>query len=161
MSKWYARRQSSVFRRSLLISAATKAPEDPNYAAKCVWDHYYCNHQKAGSFSKLQILDLFMGGGTTIVEGNRLGFSMTGVDLNPIAWFITKNEVSCADPVKVKKYFEYIEEKVKPIIQPFFTTTCPRGHKGRWIDKKTGSPVEINPADLPSGRTISISLERS
>ena len=64
MSKWWARRRSSVF-RAMLIAAATEAPDDPNEAAKRVWDHYYCNHQKAGSFKKLRVLDCFMGGGTT------------------------------------------------------------------------------------------------
>ena len=83
MSKWWARRRSSVF-RSLLIAAATEAPGDTSQAAKRVWDHYYCNHQKAGHFRKLRVLDIFMGGGTTLVEGARLGFQMTGVDLNPV-----------------------------------------------------------------------------
>ena len=64
MSKWWARRRSSVF-RSLLIAAATEAPDDPSQAAKRVWDHYYSNHQKAGHFRKLRVLDIFMGGGTT------------------------------------------------------------------------------------------------
>ncbi len=86
MSKWWARRRSSVF-RAMLIAAATEAPADPSEAAKKVWDHYYCNHQKAGSFKKLRVLDCFMGGGTTLVEGSRLGMQMTGVDLNPVAWF--------------------------------------------------------------------------
>jgi len=71
MSKWWARRRSSVF-RSMLIAAATEAPDDPTEASKQVWDHYYCNHQKAGSFKKLRVLDCFMGGGTTLVEGSRL-----------------------------------------------------------------------------------------
>ena len=39
MSKWWARRRSSVF-RSMLIAAATKAPDDPSHAAKLVWDNY-------------------------------------------------------------------------------------------------------------------------
>ena len=43
MSKWWARRRSSVF-RSLLIAASTKAPEDENLASKVVWDSYYANH---------------------------------------------------------------------------------------------------------------------
>ena len=60
MSKWWARRRSSVF-RAMLIAAATEAPADPSEAAKKVWDHYYCNHQKAGSFKKLRVLDCFMG----------------------------------------------------------------------------------------------------
>ena len=148
MSKWWARRRSSVF-RSMLISAATEAPDDPNEAAKLVWEHYYCNHQKAGSFKKLRVLDCFMGGGTTLVEGSRLGMQMTGVDLNPVAWFVVKNELACSDPEQVKALFASIEKQVKPQIQPFYTTTCPRGHKGRWIDIESGAPVEIDPIALP------------
>lgn len=148
MSKWWARRRSSVF-RSMLIAAATEAPADPNEAAKRVWDHYYCNHQKAGSFKHLKVLDCFMGGGTTLVEGSRLGMQMTGVDLNPVAWFVVKNELACSDPEQVKALFEEIERQVKPQIQPFYTTTCPRGHQGRWIDVETGETVRLDPIELP------------
>src|SRR3989337_969785 len=48
VSKWWARRRSSVF-RSMLVAAATKAPDDPTEAAKAVWDTYYANHQKKGA----------------------------------------------------------------------------------------------------------------
>ncbi len=71
MSKWWARRRSSVF-RSILIAAAAKAPKDQMEAAKLVWANYYCNHQKNSSFKKLKVADIFMGGGTTLVEGARL-----------------------------------------------------------------------------------------
>ena len=64
MSKWWARRRSSVF-RSMLIAAAMKAPEDKSHAAKLVWDIYYANHQKKGAFKHLKVADIFMGGGTT------------------------------------------------------------------------------------------------
>lgn len=148
MGKWWARRASSVF-RSMLIAAATEAPEDKSEASKLVWDHYYCNHQKAGSFKHLKVLDCFMGGGTTLVEGSRLGMQMTGVDLNPVAWFVVKNELACSDPNQVKALFDEIERRVKPQIQPFYTTTCPRGHKGQWIDVQTGTAVDIDPIDLP------------
>jgi adenine-specific DNA methylase len=148
MSKWWARRRSSVF-RSMLVAAATEAPADPNEASKLVWDHYYCNHQKAGSFKHLKVLDCFMGGGTTLVEGSRLGMQMTGVDLNPVAWFVVKNELACSDPEQVKALFEEIERQVKPQIQPFYTTTCPRGHQGRWIDVETGEAVSLDPIELP------------
>src|SRR5690606_17596866 len=123
--------------RSLLIAAAVEAPEDPTQAGKLVWDHYYANHQKAGHFRKLRVLDPFMGGGTTLVEGARLGFQMTGVDLNPVAWFVTKNELACSDPKQVRAFFDHIEVEVKPLIHPFYTTTCPRGHEGHWIDVET------------------------
>ncbi len=148
MSKWWARRRSSVF-RSMLVAAATEAPADPNEASKLVWDHYYCNHQKAGSFKHLKVLDCFMGGGTTLVEGSRLGMQMTGVDLNPVAWFVVKNELACSDPEQVKALFEEIEQQVKPQIQPFYTTTCPRGHQGRWIDVETSEAISLDPIELP------------
>ena len=148
MSKWWARRRSSVF-RSMLIAAATQAPDDTSEAAKLVWEHYYCNHQKANSFKKLRVLDCFMGGGTTLVEGARLGMQMTGVDLNPVAWFVVKNELACSDPEQVRQFFAHIEAEVKPLVQPFYTTTCPRGHLGRWVDVKSGEPVNVDPLELP------------
>ena len=64
-----------------------KAPDDPLESGKAVWDVYYGNHQRKGSLAQLKVVDPFMGGGTTIVEGSRLGMQMLGVDLNPIAWF--------------------------------------------------------------------------
>ena len=148
MSKWWARRRSSVF-RSLLIAAATEAPENPEDAAKLVWDTYYANHQEAGNFKNLKVLEPFMGGGTTIVEGSRLGFEMTGVDLNPVAWFVVKNEVSKVDPEEVKKFFAEIEAEVKPQILPFYTTDCPRGHKGKWFEVESGKETNTNPVDVP------------
>src|SRR3984893_10016975 len=66
MSKWWARRRSSVF-RAMLIAAAMEAPvrknsdgssvvdlegiplPDETEAARAVWDVYYANHQKARS----------------------------------------------------------------------------------------------------------------
>ena len=84
MSKWWARRRSSVF-RAMLLASAIKAPDDPSEAAKLVWDAYYGNHQKYDAFKHLQVADIFMGGGTTIVEGSRLGMQMYGNDLNPVA----------------------------------------------------------------------------
>ena len=93
VAKWWARRRSSVF-RSMLIAAAVRAPDDRAETAKVVWDSYYGNHQKKGSFSDLKVADIFMGGGTTIVEGSRLGMKMYGTDLNPVAWFIVKNALT-------------------------------------------------------------------
>ena len=77
-----------------------------------------------------------MGGGVTLVEGSRLGFQVSGVDLNPVAWFIVKNELACTDPAEVKRFFDQIEAEVKPEIQPFYVTECPRGHKGKWFDQR-------------------------
>ena len=102
MSKWWARRRSSVF-RSMLIAAATKSPEDKSHAAKLVWESYYANHQKKGTFKNLKVADIFMGGGTTLVEGSRLGMQMIGNDLNPVAWFVVKQELANVDIDAVRR----------------------------------------------------------
>jgi|BioPla2DNA2_1021312.scaffolds.fasta_scaffold11455_3 putative DNA methylase len=137
MSKWWARRRSSVF-RSMLLAAAMKAPDDPAEASKKVWDVYYGNHQAKGAFKHLKVADIFMGGGTTIVEGSRLGMQMYGNDLNPVAWFVTKNELAQVDKGEVEKLLAEIEAEVKPQIMPFYTCDCPRGHKGKWTKVSTG-----------------------
>lgn len=154
MNKWWARRPSSVF-RSLLLSAAIKAPDDPSQAAKLVWDVYYGNHQKKGAFKHLKVADIFMGGGTTIVEGSRLGMQMHGNDLNPVAWFVVKNEMAKVDKKEVEHLLAEIEAEVKPQIMPFYTCDCPRGHKGKWSRVATGEVMgpDFNPfAILPEQR---------
>ena len=137
MSKWWARRRSSVF-RSLLIAAATKAPNDPAEAAKVVWNAYYGNHQAGGAFSDLKVADIFMGGGTTVVEGTRLGMQMYGTDLNPVAWFVVNNELSDVKHSEIAALLTDIETEVRPQIMPFYSCECPRGHKGTWQRVSTG-----------------------
>jgi len=132
MSKWWARRRSSVF-RSMLLASVMKAPDDESKAAKSVWDVYYADHQKRRSLRHLRISDPFMGGGTTIVEGSRLGFEMLGCDLNPIAWFVVKNEVASVDIDEVNRLLVEIEDKVKPVIMPYYTCDGPNCEKGKWF----------------------------
>jgi adenine-specific DNA methylase len=153
MSKWWARRRSSVF-RSMLIAAATKAPEDPALAAKLVWDNYYANHQKKGAYKHLKVADIFMGGGTTLVEGSRLGMQMSGNDLNPVAWFVVKQELANVDLEEVKQLLADIEAEVKPQIMPFYYCDGPNGEKGTWTYKPSGKvmgadfdPLSIKPEE--------------
>jgi len=153
MSKWWARRPSSVF-RSTLIAAALRAPEDPAEAAKLVWDNYYCNHQKNEAFRNLKVADIFMGGGTTLVEGARLGMQMYGNDLNPVAWLIVKNELSNVDIEEVKRLIAYIEDEVRPQIIPFYACEGPYGEKGSWFSVETNKkmndafdPLAVTPGE--------------
>jgi adenine-specific DNA methylase len=137
MSKWWARRRSSVF-RAMLIAAATKAPDDKSHAARLVWDNYYANHQKKGAFSHLKVADIFMGGGTTLVEGSRLGMQMTGNDINPVAWFVVKQELADVDIDSVRRLLAAIEAEVKPQIMPFYACDGPNGEKGTWTHLPSG-----------------------
>ncbi|WP_327753093.1 hypothetical protein VVT58_11475 [Sphingobium sp. SJ10-10] len=149
MSKWWARRRSSVF-RSMLIAAATKAPDDPSHASRHVWDNYYANHQKKGAFKNLKVADVFMGGGTTLVEGSRLGMNMVGNDLNPVAWFVVKQELADVDLDNVRSLIADIESEVKPKIIPYYYCDGPNGEKGKWTQISTNKvmPVDFDPLTL-------------
>jgi putative DNA methylase len=151
MSKWWARRRSSVF-RSMLLASAIKAPDDPAEAAKLVWDVYYGNHQANGAFKQLRVADIFMGGGTTVVEGSRLGMQMYGNDLNPVAWFVVKNELAKVEKASVEALLARIEAEVKPQIMPFYACDCPRGHRGKWthIASNTVMGDDFDPLTLPT-----------
>src|ERR1035437_10067691 len=108
MSKWWARRHPSVF-RAMLLSACMKAPAATAAAAKDVWQAFYRNHLKSGSLKGVKVLDLFMGGGTTLVEASRLGMQATGVDLNPVAWFVVKQEFAKVDQTQLKALLSSVE----------------------------------------------------
>jgi putative DNA methylase len=150
MSKWWARRRSSVF-RSMLIAAATKAPEDSSHTAKLVWDNYYANHQKKGAFKNIKVADIFMGGGTTLVEGSRLGMQMIGNDLNPVAWFVVKQELADVNLDEVKRLLADIEAEVKPQIMPYYYCDGPNGEKGKWthLPSQKVMPADFDPLSIP------------
>lgn len=112
------------------------------------------NHQTKGAFKDLKVADIFMGGGTTVVEGSRLGMQMLGNDINPVAWFVVKNEMAQVDKAEVETLLADIETNVKPQIMPFYTCDCPRGHKGEWTQISTDKvmaddfdPLTITPEE--------------
>lgn len=160
MSKWWARRRSSVF-RSMLIAAATKAPEDSSHAAKLVWDNYYANHQKKGAFKNLKVADIFMGGGTTLVEGSRLGMQMVGNDLNPVAWFVVKQELADVDLDEVKRLLADIEAEVKPQIMPYYYCDGPESEIGTWthLPSQKAMPPDFDPLGIPRDERKDYSYE--
>ena len=120
LHKFWARRVGSTFRAMML---ATFLKDDP-------MKHFYQKVTLKNSAGESPIiLDPFIGGGTTIVEGLRLGAKLIGIDFDPLAWFITKKEV---EPVDVKKFedeFESLNKKVGKKIKSYYKTTCLEGHE--------------------------------
>lgn len=77
--KWFARRLGTAF-RSLLVAAATDA--DGNF-----WDGYY----GAANLRGITVLDTFVGGGTALVEAQRLGaMNRPGSDGGSGYWIPTR-----------------------------------------------------------------------
>jgi putative DNA methylase len=113
ISKWFARRSSAIF-RAILLSSNYSSPE--NFMEK-----FYSEE----SLSHVTVLDPFMGGGTTIVEGLRLGMNCIGIDINPVAWFITKTECELVDIEALNFQIARCEKELANIVKKWYTTICP------------------------------------
>ena len=118
MNRWWARRSSAVFRAILL----GLLDETELASARTLYE----NAQERFPRAKEQvILDPFMGGGTTVVEGLRSGFRVIGTDLNPLAWFIVRNECTPVDVGALDAAFDRLGQRVAGKIADLYTTKCP------------------------------------
>lgn len=142
MHKWWARRLGSVFRSIIIYSLINKDEDVSKYFindnseeqlslsfdkstkelnSEELWKKLYLNDFNLNK----TILDPFMGGGTTVVEGLRLGCNVIGCDLNPVAWFTVKKEIEPVDIDELEKEFDRLEKKVAPEILKYYKTKCP------------------------------------
>jgi len=81
--KWFARRPGTLF-RGLLLS---------EFAGRPLRETFYASNR----FPGIRVADPFMGGGTPLLEANRLGCDVAGVDINPMSYWIVKQEVEHLD----------------------------------------------------------------
>lgn len=118
MNRWWARRSSAVFRAVLLGLL------DDRRVARA--SGLYVNAlQEYPEASDQVVLDPFMGGGTTVVEALRVGFRTVGVDLNPLSWFIVRNECTAVDLDALDAAFERVRRSAEKKIQSLYSTKCP------------------------------------
>lgn len=76
--KWFARRLGSTF-RALLVAAATEEGGD-----------FWRGFEQGVDLGGKVVLDPFVGGGTSIIEGQRLGATCIGTDVDPVAVAVTR-----------------------------------------------------------------------
>lgn len=97
------------------------------------------------------ILDPFCGGGVTVVEGLLLKRKVIGVDINPLATFVTEMEIVPLSTDRFLKECNFLRERVQPTMDYLYSTHCPRcsnsttlfGSKVRsyfgWIEWENGT----------------------
>src|SRR5712692_9367247 len=102
--KWWARRLGPVFRAVLL--SATSSPVD---SRKLRTGGFYRKHSLAG----LVLMDPFVGGGTSVLEAAKLGAKVIGVDIDPVACFVTAKELERIDEGHLLAAFHFVEARVK------------------------------------------------
>jgi adenine-specific DNA methylase len=111
--KWWARRLGSIF-RTLLLLAVTPSNQSKDEIIR----DFYRKHD----LSDLRVLDPFMGGGTSIVEARKCNANVIGVDIDPLAWFITKKEIEPCPINEIRDAVENLEQSVGKEIKSYYLT---------------------------------------
>lgn len=110
--KWFARRPGTLF-RSLLLAEFAEGP---------VAENFYRSHD----FPDKHVFDPFMGGGTTVVEANRLGCAVSAADINPMAWWIVRQEVQDLDLAAYQEAGAALQDYLRKELGGVYQTRCPR-----------------------------------
>ena len=117
--KWFARRPGTLFRSLALAEFSNKPARQAFF--------------EAHDFAHKCIADPFMGGGTPLIEANRLGCDVHGFDINPMAAWIVREEIEHLDLAAYKRAAdrllrtlrEQLDDPIAPIAPCTGTRTYP------------------------------------
>jgi adenine-specific DNA methylase len=108
--KWFARRPGTLFRALLLAEFGTGP----------VRERFF----QANNLRGLRIADPFMGGGTPLLEANRLGCDVVGFDINPMAHWIVRQEIEWLDLDAYKAASAKLAGALEAKVGAFYRTRC-------------------------------------
>lgn len=110
--KWFARRPGTLF-RGLILAEFGDAPLEEAFF-------------RANDLPGIRIADPFMGGGTPLIEANRVGCDVQGFDVNPMSAWIVREEVRDIDLPRYRETAETLIDTLRQEIGRYYRTSCPR-----------------------------------
>jgi len=133
--KWFARRPGSLF-RSLLLGEFGKG---------LLRESYF----KGNDLKGIRVADPFMGGGTPLIEANRLGCDVSGYDINPMAYWIVRQEIEHLDVAAYHEAAEKLMEWLENRVGYLYRTEClrctsPHAHVKYFLWVKTQVCIECS-----------------
>jgi putative DNA methylase len=108
--KWFARRPGTLF-RSLLLA---------EFREGLLRDNFFETNDLTG----IRVADPFMGGGTPLLEANRLGCDIIGYDINPMAYWIVRQEIEHLDLSAYREATSKLVESLANQIGVLYRTKC-------------------------------------
>ncbi len=109
--KWFARRPGTLFRGLTLAEFGDKPLSESFFTT---------NH-----FPDRVVADPFMGGGTPLLEANRVGCGVQGFDINPMAAWIVREEIEHLDLTDYRKAAARLMDRLRKEVGAYYTTDCP------------------------------------
>ena len=110
--KWFARRPGTLFRGLLLAEFGQGRLEDLYF--------------RSNDFPGLRIADPFMGGGTPLIEANRVGCDVEGFDINPMSAWIVREAIEPLDIAAYERAARALMDALRAEIDQYYRTSCPR-----------------------------------
>jgi len=115
--KWWAQRLGSVFRAAIIGAASSKGSS--------VMDLFY----ERISLPGIVVFDPFMGSGTTIGEAHKLGCTVIGRDINPVAHRSVRVALSKIDRQQLNMMFRKLASSVGAEIKEIYSSTDSDGQR--------------------------------
>ena len=109
--KWFARRPGTLFRGLLLAEFGTDE----------LVDAFFRSNELKG----IRIADPFMGGGTPLIEANRVGCDVVGFDVNPMAAWIVREEIEALDLKAYEREASRLMAGLEERVGRYYRTRCP------------------------------------
>lgn len=109
--KWFARRPGTLFRGLLLAEFGDRPLQDTFF--------------DSNDLSGRRVADPFMGGGTPLIEANRLGCAVEGFDANPMATWIVREEIEHLDLQAYGRASETLVGALRDDVGAYYRTGCP------------------------------------
>ncbi len=109
--KWFARRPGTLFRALTLAEFGDGPVEDLFF--------------RANSFPGKQVADPFMGGGTPLIEANRVGCDVLGFDINPMSAWIVREEIEHLDLTAYRAAADALLAALRADLDALYRTDCP------------------------------------
>jgi len=108
--KWFARRPGTLF-RSVLLSEFVDRPLPESFYS-------------SNNLGPLLVADPFMGGGTPLLEANRVGCNVMGWDINPMAFWVVRQELAQLDLSSYREAAESLRAELRTSVGPLYLTQC-------------------------------------
>jgi len=113
---------------SRVIATIEAKPHTPvytmhKYFARRPWNVFSELIQRYSSPGEI-VLDPFCGGGVTIVESLKLRRKAVGIDVNPVATYVTEMECKQLDPGRFRDATHLLETNVGQEVSSLYKTTC-------------------------------------
>ncbi len=108
--KWFARRPGTLFRGLILSEFSDRPLREAFYSAN--------------DLKGITVADPFMGGGTPLIEANRVGCDVVGYDINPMAHWIVSREIEHLNLDDYRKAAAQVTKDLEGTIGSLYRTNC-------------------------------------